>query len=97
MMNHQTSRPARVFLDLTHVGRHVTGIERVAIEQFEKVAFEGAELQPVKARGIASMIFKQQIVLPLLALIHPRAVCVSGLSALAPLRFLPRPCHALRP
>ena len=73
MMNHQTSRPTRVFLDLTHVGRHVTGIERVAIEQFEKIAFEGAELQPVKARGIASMIFKQQIVLPLLALIHPRA------------------------
>jgi glycosyltransferase involved in cell wall biosynthesis len=73
MMSHQTSRAARVFLDLTHVGRHVTGIERVAIEQFEKVAFDEAELQPIKARGIASMIFKQQIVLPLLALIHPRA------------------------
>jgi glycosyltransferase involved in cell wall biosynthesis len=73
MMNHQTSGPAQVFLDLTHVGRHVTGIERVAIEQFEKVAFDDAELQPVKARGIASMIFKQQIVLPLLALIHPHA------------------------
>jgi glycosyltransferase involved in cell wall biosynthesis len=73
MMINQTSQPVRVFLDLTHVGRHVTGIERVAIEQFEKVAFEGAKLQPIKARGIASMIFKQQIVLPLLALIHPRA------------------------
>ena len=60
------------FLDLTHVGRHVTGIERVAIEQFEKVAFDGAKLQPIKARGIASMILKQQIVLPL-ALIHPHA------------------------
>ena len=72
-MSHRTSPTARVFLDLTHVGRHVTGIERIAIEQFEKVAFEGAELQPVRARGVASMIFKQQIVLPLLALIHPRA------------------------
>ena len=73
MMSNQSSPPARVFLDLTHVGRHVTGIERVAIEQFEKVAFDGAKLQPIKARGIASMIFKQQIVLPLLALIHPHA------------------------
>ena len=63
----------RVFIDLTHVGRHVTGIERVAIEQFEKVRFDGAELAMIRARGVVSMIFKQQILLPLLALLYPRA------------------------
>ena len=31
-----TPAPTRVFIDLTHLGRHVTGIERVSIEQFEK-------------------------------------------------------------
>jgi glycosyltransferase involved in cell wall biosynthesis len=63
----------RVFIDLTHVGRHVTGIERVAIEQFEKVHFSGAELTMIRARGVVSMILKQQILLPLLALLYPRA------------------------
>lgn len=66
-------RERRVYLDLTHVGRHVTGIERIAIELFEKVNFEGADVRPVRAGGTLSMIFKQQVVLPLLALIHPRA------------------------
>jgi glycosyltransferase involved in cell wall biosynthesis len=63
----------RVFIDLTHLGRHVTGIERVAIEQFEKVRFDGAELTMIRARGVVSMILKQQILLPLLALLYPRA------------------------
>ncbi len=63
----------RVYLDLTHLGRHVTGIERVSIEQFEKVAFDGAEIVPVRSKGVASMILRQQLLLPALALLHPRA------------------------
>ena len=63
----------RVYLDLTHLGRHVTGIERVSIEQFEKVAFDGAEIVPVRSSGLVSMIFRQQVWLPLLALLHPKA------------------------
>ncbi|MGD9784043.1 MAG: glycosyltransferase [Hyphomicrobiaceae bacterium] len=63
-------RPRRVYLDLTHLGRHVTGLERIAIELFEKVNFAGAEVVPVRSRGIASMIVKQQVLLPLLALMH---------------------------
>ncbi len=68
-----SQQPTRVFIDLTHVGRHVTGIERVAIEQFEKVEFAGAELSMIRARSVVSMIFKQQILLPLLAILYPRA------------------------
>lgn len=63
----------RVYLDLTHVGRHVTGIERIAIEQFEKVDFAGATIVPVRARGVASMVLRQQLLLPLLAILHPSA------------------------
>lgn len=63
----------RVYLDLTHLGRHVTGIERVSIEQFEAVDFAGAEMIAIRSSGITSMIFRQQVLLPLLALIHPKA------------------------
>lgn len=65
--------PRIVYLDLTHLGRHVTGIERVTIEQFEKVTFEGADVRPVRASGVAAMIFKQHVVLPLLALRRRKA------------------------
>lgn len=70
------SAPLRVYLDLTHLGRHVTGIERVSIEQFETVAFQGADVRHVRSRGVADMVFRQQILLPLLALLHPRALFV---------------------
>ena len=66
----------RVYLDLTHLGRHVTGIERVTIEQFEKVAFEGADVHHVRSKGVLTMILAQQLWLPLLALLHPRAIFV---------------------
>ena len=63
----------RVYLDLTHVGRHVTGLERIAIEQFEKVDFAGCEIVPVRASGALSMVLRQQFLLPLLALLNPSA------------------------
>lgn len=68
--------PVRVFLDLTHLGRHVTGIERVTIEQFEGVDFAGAEVIAVRANGLLSLVLRQQIWLPLLALFHPKAMFV---------------------
>lgn len=67
------AKSARVFLDLTHLGRHVTGIERISIEQFEKVEFAGAQVTPIRSTGTLSLIFNQQIRLPLLALLHPSA------------------------
>lgn len=71
-----TPAPTRVFIDLTHLGRHVTGIERVSIEQFETVTFADANVTHVRANGLLSLIFRQQIWLPLLALFHPRAMFV---------------------
>ena len=66
-------KTARVYLDLTHLGRHVTGIERVSIEQFEKIHFDGAEVIPVRSKSVFSMILRQQFLLPWLATIHPHA------------------------
>jgi glycosyltransferase involved in cell wall biosynthesis len=63
----------RVYLDLTHLGRHVTGIERVSIEQFEKVAFDGATIVPIRSKGVLSMVLRQQLLLPALAALHPSA------------------------
>ncbi|MGQ0672237.1 MAG: glycosyltransferase [Hyphomicrobium sp.] len=65
---------ARVYLDLTHLGRHVTGLERISIEQFEKQSFRGAEVRPIRSAGTLSMIAKQQLLIPLLALLNPNAV-----------------------
>lgn len=72
-MANVSSPKRRVYLDLTHAGRHVTGLERVSIEQFEKVAFENADVKPVRAKGVVSMVLRQQLMLPLLALRHPSA------------------------
>lgn len=71
------ARPRQiVYLDLSHLGRHVTGIERVTIEQFEKVDFQGADVRHVRSKGVLTMILAQQFLLPLLALLHPRAIFV---------------------
>ena len=72
-MTRTAAQKYRIYLDLTHLGRHITGIERIAIEQFERVPFEGAGVHPIRSSGVFSMIFKQQILLPLLALVHPKA------------------------
>ena len=69
-------RAQLVYLDLTHLGRHVTGIERIAIELFEKVPFERTEVRPIRASGTIAMVFMQQIWLPLLALFNPSAAFV---------------------
>ena len=71
-----TNGKRRVYLDLTHLGRHVTGIERVSIEQFERVSFDDATLIPVRSSGVISMILRQQFLLPLYALLHPSALFV---------------------
>ncbi|MBX9926923.1 MAG: glycosyltransferase [Hyphomicrobiaceae bacterium] len=89
-----TARP-KVYIDLTHLGRHVTGLERVSIEQFETVTFEGADVHHVRAKGsgkmmIVSMILRQQLWLPLLALLNPRATFVFP-------GFPPSPVFALIP
>lgn len=62
-----------VYIDFSHLGRNVTGIERVTIELFEKVIFPGCEVRPVRSRGTLGMVFTQHVLLPLKALTDARA------------------------
>ncbi len=70
------NRMHKLFVDLTHLGRHVTGLERISIDLFEKAAFEGFTIVPVRSRGTLAMVFVQQVWLPLLALLNPHALFV---------------------
>ena len=40
-----------VYVDHTHLGRHVTGLERITTEQFSSHSLAPIELTPVTARG----------------------------------------------
>jgi glycosyltransferase involved in cell wall biosynthesis len=67
-------RMRKLFVDLTHLGRHVTGLERISIDLFEKASFDGFTVVPVRSRGQIGMIVMQQIWLPLLAVLNPHAM-----------------------
>jgi glycosyltransferase involved in cell wall biosynthesis len=54
----------RVYVDQTHVGGHITGIERVALELFSPSALPGFDVRPVRSRGLLDMIAGQQLTLP---------------------------------
>lgn len=55
-----------IYVDHTHLGRHVTGLERVTLELFSPAALAPLEIVPVSARGTPGMVFAQTVQLPLL-------------------------------
>jgi glycosyltransferase involved in cell wall biosynthesis len=55
-----------VYVDHTHLGRRVTGIERVTAELFSRRSLSPVELTPVTARGTVDMVMTQTVGLPLL-------------------------------
>src|SRR5262245_8790281 len=55
----------RVYVDHTHLGRHVTGLERITLELFSREALAPLDVVPVTASGTASMIATQTFGLPL--------------------------------
>ena len=58
----------KIFVDHTHLGRHVTGIERITQELFSEQALAPVPLIPVRSRGLVSMVFAQNAALPLRAM-----------------------------
>jgi glycosyltransferase involved in cell wall biosynthesis len=54
----------RVYVDHTHLGRRVTGIERITTELFSQHSLAPIELVSVTARGTTDMILKQTFGLP---------------------------------
>jgi glycosyltransferase involved in cell wall biosynthesis len=54
-----------IYVDHTHLGRHVTGLERITLELFSCSALAPLDVVPVTARGIRQMILRQTFGLPL--------------------------------
>jgi len=56
----------RVYVDHTHLGRAVTGLERITLELFSPSALAPLDAVPVTARGAAAMVLRQTFWLPAL-------------------------------
>jgi glycosyltransferase involved in cell wall biosynthesis len=54
-----------IYIDHTHLGRHVTGLERITQELFSREALAPLDTVPVTAQGTARMIASQTFGLPL--------------------------------
>lgn len=53
-----------IYVDHTHLGRHVTGLERITQELFSREALEPLDVVPVTSLGTARMIVTQTFGLP---------------------------------
>src|SRR5258708_40232050 len=54
-----------IYVDHTHLGRHVTGLERITLELFSRAALAPLDIVPVTARGTRQMVTKQTFGLPI--------------------------------
>jgi glycosyltransferase involved in cell wall biosynthesis len=54
-----------IYVDHTHLGRHVTGLERITSELFSPAALTPLEVVPVTARGTRQMVTTQTFGLPM--------------------------------
>ena len=71
-----------IFVDHTHLGRTVTGLERITLELFSPTSLAPLALRPITASGTLGLIFAQQFGVPL------RLLAAPGSLLLAP-RFPP--------
>jgi glycosyltransferase involved in cell wall biosynthesis len=54
-----------IYVDHTHLGRHVTGLERITLELFSPVALAPLDVVPVTAHGTRQMVTTQTFGLPM--------------------------------
>jgi glycosyltransferase involved in cell wall biosynthesis len=54
-----------IYVDHTHLGRHVTGLERITLELFSPAALAPLDIVPVTARGTRQMLTTQTVGLPM--------------------------------
>jgi glycosyltransferase involved in cell wall biosynthesis len=64
-----------IYIDNTHLGRHVTGLERITLELFSADALAPLDIVPVTAHGIRQMLMTQNLSLPI-RLAAPSSVLV---------------------
>jgi glycosyltransferase involved in cell wall biosynthesis len=54
-----------IYVDNTHLGRHVTGLERITLELFSAAALAPLDIVPVTAHGTRQMLTTQTLGLPI--------------------------------
>ena len=54
-----------IYVDNTHLGRHVTGLERITLELFSEAALAPLDVVPVRAQGLRQMVTTQTLGLPM--------------------------------
>src|SRR5437879_5612983 len=54
-----------IYVDHTHLGRHVTGLERITLELFSRAALAPLDIVPVTAHGTRQMVTTQTFGLPM--------------------------------
>lgn len=54
-----------IYVDHTHLGRHVTGLERITLELFSEQALAPLDVVPVTSRGTGQMVTTQTFGLPM--------------------------------
>ena len=54
-----------IYVDNTHLGRHVTGLERITLELFSAAALAPLDIVPVTAHGTGQMVTTQTLGLPM--------------------------------
>ncbi len=54
-----------IYVDHTHLGRHVTGLERITEELFSADSLAPLELTPLTASGTADLVLRQNLTLPM--------------------------------
>lgn len=68
--------PARIYVDHSHLGRTVTGLERITLELFAGKALAPLALTPVRGGRLPLMIAAQQLALPALLALDRRAIAL---------------------
>src|SRR5260370_2749576 len=54
-----------IYVDHTHLGRHVPGLERITLELFSTAALATLDVEPITARGTRQMVTTQTFGLPM--------------------------------
>ena len=86
---------AQIFVDHTHCGRHVTGLERITLELFSPEALEPLAVTAVRSASRLAMLLKQNFQLPAQTLAAPGSLLLcpgfppSHLATLLGRRVLP--------
>ena len=66
-----------IYVDHTHLGRHVTGLERITLELFGPEALAPLQIRPIRSRGTLGLILAQQIGIPARLALNPGSILLA--------------------